>query len=89
MESSTVHTCNARKPGQPLPFGRPDPKGRCARCKELAAGAPARSAPAWVEDQQRRDRFAADRRRAADEHFAPNGPHARGTCGSVCTKFDS
>jgi hypothetical protein len=51
----------------------------CARCDELRNGAtPIR----WKKsnDEQRRDEIRA--------HFAPNGRHALGLCGPVCTFGD-
>jgi hypothetical protein len=56
----------------------------CARCQELADGAPVRS---W-----NRRRFLASyeqqRIREIDSHFAPGGRHARDACGPVCTFGD-
>ena len=60
----------------------------CPRCAELAAGAePIRqnrgsgrhSATDYSEMQ----------RRATAAHFAPGGPHERGSCGPVCTFGDA
>ncbi len=82
-----VHNCNTNKPGKPLPFGRKQPG--CPRCDELLAGAPPRQAAPWIAERHREDEIAAERDRARQAHFAPNGPHQRGTCGPVCTAFDS
>jgi hypothetical protein len=87
-EPITRHVCNLNRPGQPLPFGRKAPAGDCPRCDELRAGAEPRQAPAWIE-RYRAARDAGDSRaEEIREHFAPGGPHERGACGLVCTKFD-
>lgn len=80
-----VHTCNGGK--GPF-FGRLAKPGTCPRCDELHNGAERRSAPAWVDDRNRRDSHDRQREAAAREHHAPNGPHARGVCGPVCTFQD-
>ena len=59
----------------------------CPRCNELAAGAE----PVSWSGSSDRGRTARDeemRRRSHQAHFAPNGPHARGACGPVCTFGD-
>lgn len=84
----TVHNCNPKSPGKPLPFGRKAPEGECPRCDELRAGAAPRQAAPWIAAQHREDEAAAERQRAITAHFAPNGPHQRGVCGPVCTQFD-
>ena len=57
----------------------------CPRCEELKAGA----APVGRGGQSGREqRYDEQRRRAHADHFAPNGPHARGACGPVCTFGD-
>ncbi|MEV5944525.1 hypothetical protein [Streptomyces sp. NPDC051994] len=52
----------------------------CPRCDELARGAKPVS---WQGDKNRRDQEQRDAEHRA--HFAPGGPHQRGTCGPVCT----
>lgn len=86
-DAKTVHTCNPRQPGKPLPFGKRDPLGKCPRCAELDAGAEPRTLN-WVENRRRQDEFDADRSRRMADHFSPGSPHARGECGPVCTAFD-
>lgn len=85
MAEITRHTCTPD--GRALPFGRKAEPGACPRCDELRDGAAPRSL-AWVDDMRRRE--AADRERDAHrrQHFAADGPHARGECGRVCTAFD-
>lgn len=87
MTAATPHTCNPDAPGKPRPFGRKAPYGECRRCDELHDGAEPRSL-AWVDAKRRQE--AQDEQRVADlrAHFGPNGPHARGTCGPVCTFGD-
>lgn len=75
MTTNTKHAATCR-----MAFGRFDVAG-CARCLELAAGAPARTQP-W------RTRRAHNAAMELAAHFAPNGPHALGTCGPVCTFGD-
>jgi hypothetical protein len=68
-----------------MAFGRKDT--RCPRCRELLAGAPARAG--WQRDYYRQHAEQARIERLAFEaHFAPDGPHARGECGPICTAFD-
>jgi hypothetical protein len=55
----------------------------CPRCAELTAGAPP---VRWSCSEANRQAEIA--RRAREAHFAPDGPHARGTCGPVCTFGD-
>lgn len=55
----------------------------CPRCAELAGGAAPR--PGY---QSHRRRLEASQAAAIRAHFAPNGPHARGACGPVCTFGD-
>lgn len=80
MQTATQHKSDCTKA-----FNRKDPT--CPRCIELLAGAPARSG--WQKDyyerKRRQEKADADSRRA---HFAPNGPHALGKCGPVCTFGD-
>lgn len=53
----------------------------CPRCEELKAGAePVR----W----NRESNNGYPTSREVTDHFAPNGPHARGACGPVCTFGD-
>ena len=80
----TKHTCCPE--GRGPAWGRKTPG--CPRCDELLAGAAPRQAPAWVERAQRRQADAEQTEAARRAHFAPNGPHARGDCGPVCTAFD-
>ncbi|AYF78321.1 hypothetical protein D7D52_35885 [Nocardia yunnanensis] len=87
MSDKTMHTCNPRNPGQPMPFGKRAPQGQCPRCDELHAGCEPRTLN-WVEDRKRTAAADAQRERRMDEHFAPGGPHQRGDCGPVCTAFD-
>lgn len=84
----TIHTCNPGNPGQPLPFGR---RGAdCARCTELSSGAAPRT---WSARRISLAKQATTDQRATAAaivaHFAPDGPHARGACGPVCTAFDA
>ncbi len=65
-------------------FGKPDISTGCPRCLELANGAAPRQ-QAW---RGLRARNEAIERMAVDAHFAPNGPHAKGLCGPVCTFGD-
>ena len=59
----------------------------CPRCQELASGSKPRDG--WQKDYfAKRQRDEEQRRQHIAEHFAPNGPHARGLCGPVCTAFD-
>lgn len=74
-EELTQHTCGGPK------FGRLTPD--CPRCDELAAGAQPRTS--W---RSRRQQTQETQQRAHQAHFAPNGPHARGACGPVCTFGD-
>jgi hypothetical protein len=76
--TATKHSCNGPH------FGQLAPAGDCKRCDELRSGSPARQAPHFARAAARR---AADARGIA-AHFAPNGPHARGVCGPVCTFGD-
>lgn len=86
-QPGTPHTCNPHKPGKPLPYGRRDPKGKCASCKELDAGRQPRQAPYWVRNRTQRDSgYPTDAERRA--HFGPGGPHVAGRCGPVCTFGD-
>ena len=55
----------------------------CPRCQELASGSKPRAG--WSDHKRH---FEAQRLIHIREHFAPNGPHARGECGPVCTAFD-
>jgi hypothetical protein len=64
----------------PLPFGQRRPRGECPRCDELHSGAKPRTS-----HRQRNEDID---RLAREAHFAPGGPHARGTCGPVCTFGD-
>lgn len=84
----TVHTCNRRRPGKPLPYGRKAPAGECARCDEMHAGAPPRPAPEWIEKYRRLRDMGDARAEDIRQHFAPNGAHERGDCAPVCTAFD-
>lgn len=84
------HTCNPAKPGKALPFGKPDPTGKCLRCAERAAereqGIPAREPHPriqWTIDRRQRD---AQRSREIEKHFAPGGGHEN--CGPISTCFD-
>ena len=59
----------------------------CPRCQELKAGAAPRQGwqgPYFSEKAHREAMW----KRGLDEHFAPNGPHAKGLCGPVCTFGD-
>ncbi len=82
------HTCNRTKPGQALPFGRLAPAGKCGRCDQLRAGAPAKDRPAYLDAVDRRRRDEEQTRADIRDHFAPGSPHSRGECGPVCTAFD-
>lgn len=79
------HTCNPNRPGQPLPFGRPDPTGKCAGCLERAAereaGIPART-NSMVESLQRNARNDEKLAREIREHDCLTS-----NCGPVCTAF--
>lgn len=86
-ETTTKHSCNPRNPGKPLPFGKKAPVGECPRCDELRDGAEPRTL-GWIESKNRREADDARQSRDMAEHFAPGGPHQRGDCGPVCTKFD-
>lgn len=85
------HTCNPAKPGQALPFGKPDPTGECLRCAERAVereqGIPAREPHPriqWGIDRRRHNNgYPTDAER--ERHFRAGGPHATGKCGPVCT----
>ena len=55
----------------------------CPRCQELSTGSAPRAGWGDLQRQQ-----AEQTQRAMASHFAPNGPHARGDCGPVCTAFD-
>jgi len=81
-DTNTKHTCNPRKPSQPLPFGKKAPKGECPRCDELHAGAAPRDLP-WTSKQNE------DEQRCRDitVHFA-SAKHRGGGCGPVCTYGD-
>lgn len=59
----------------------------CPRCQELSSGATPREGwqKSYFELKARNEQV---ERAAIAEHFAPNGPHARGECGPVCTAFD-
>lgn len=59
----------------------------CPRCQELINGSKPRDG--WQKSYYSR-KAQQEAQRTADihEHFAPNGPHARGVCGPVCTAFD-
>lgn len=83
----TRHTCTPD--GKALPYGRKAPIGTCLRCDQLRAGAQAREAHPAIQAANRRRDDEAQTTAAMKEHFAPNGPHARGECGPVCTKFDN
>jgi hypothetical protein len=74
--NTTKHTC-----GGPS-FGRLTPG--CPRCDELLDGA----APVAQPWRAKAERDAEQTRRSHREHFAPGGPHDRGTCGPVCTFGD-
>jgi hypothetical protein len=68
-----------------MSFGRKD--ATCPRCQELLAGAAPRSG--WQGKYFAHKRAMEIQRTAAiHAHFAPNGPHALGKCGPVCTAFD-
>jgi hypothetical protein len=59
----------------------------CPRCQELMNGSKPRDG--W--QKQYYAKKASDnamREAAIQAHFAPNGPHAKGLCGPVCTAFD-
>lgn len=84
-DGTTRHTCTPD--GRALPFGRKASPGICARCDELRAGATPRT-PSWVGKVQARQVNEAADRAASRAHFAPDGPHARGECGLVCTFGD-
>lgn len=73
---TTKHTC-----GGPA-FGRMTPG--CPRCDELLAGA----APVTQSWRDRAKRDEEIRKASHAAHFAPGGPHQRGTCGPVCTFGD-
>ncbi|GAB3251273.1 hypothetical protein [Kineosporia babensis] len=82
---ATKHTCNAKAPGKPLPFGR---RGAgCARCIDLENGAEPiqwnQSASTWptVHD----GRLAPGE---LDAHLT-SAHHRSGGCGIVCTYGDS
>lgn len=79
------HTCNPSRPGQPLPFGRPDPTGEFLGCKERAvereAGIPART-NSMVEALQRGAWNDEQRAREIREHDCRVS-----NCGPVCTAF--
>jgi hypothetical protein len=78
---NTKHTC-----GGPS-FGRLTPG--CPRCDELKAGAPARQHGYFGTPRQALRQHNEQMERAAiRDHFAPGGPHSRGTCGPVCTFGD-
>lgn len=53
----------------------------CPRCAELEAGA---KPIHWNRDSN----HGYPTSREIADHFAPNGPHARGTCGPVCAFGD-
>jgi hypothetical protein len=74
--------------GRALPFGRKMPAGQCPRCDQLLAGATPREAHPALQAVKKRERDDEQTRAAMAEHFAPHGPHARGDCGPVCTRFD-
>jgi hypothetical protein len=80
------HTCNAARPGQPLPWGRKAPEGECARCDELRAGAAPREAPHGIREAKASE--ADDARRSAEirQHF-DSGEHAA-KCGPISTCYD-
>jgi hypothetical protein len=68
-----------------MSFGRKD--ASCPRCQELLAGAPARKG--WQTEHFAAKSAREEQQKAAIRaHFAPNGPHAKGECGPVCTAFD-
>lgn len=68
-----------------MSFGRKD--ATCPRCQELLAGAKPRDG--WQKAHfAKKARDEQQRTASIHAHFAPNGPHARGECGPVCTAFD-
>lgn len=81
----TRHTCT--RTGKALPFGRKAPVGQCPRCDQLRNGAAPRTL-SWVEDQNRKLAYDRADQAAHRAHFAVNGPHQTGLCGSVCTFGD-
>ena len=59
----------------------------CPRCQELIAGSKPRDG--WQKQYfSRKAQMDAQREAGIKAHFAPNGPHAQGLCGPVCTAFD-
>jgi len=68
-----------------MAFGRKDVN--CPRCAEMLSGAPTRSGwqSGYFETKKRQVEVEKASRAA---HFAPDGPHATGKCGPVCTAFD-
>lgn len=53
-----------------------------------AAAKRSASAKEAAATRRRKKEYAEQDDRARREHFAPGGPHARGDCGPVCTRFD-
>lgn len=87
MYTTEYTKCNQLKHSSycQMSFGRKDMQ--CPRCIEMATGAPARSG--WQRDHfAMKAHNAAMDRQAIKTHFAPDGPHATGKCGPVCTAFD-
>ena len=81
MPTATAATATRHASDCTRVFNRLDPK--CPRCAELRNGAPARAG--WSDNKRRCE---AVQRASIAAHFAPDGPHARGLCGPVCTFGD-
>jgi hypothetical protein len=74
--------------GGKLFFGQYKKPGECPRCDQLRAGAAPREAHPAITASKRKQDAEEQTRAAMREHFRPGGPHERGECGPVCTKFD-
>jgi hypothetical protein len=55
----------------------------CERCAQLAAGAPPKATPVWVERAKRNQMYAAQRTAAIKAHDCK-----KSGCSVVCTAFD-
>ena len=68
-----------------MSFGRKDES--CPRCQELLNGAPTRDGwqKSYYAHKAQQEQL---QTLAHAAHFAPNGPHASGKCGPVCTFGD-
>ncbi len=82
------HTCNPKKPGMPLPFGRKAPEGECESCDQLRAGRPPREAPPAVQAAQTRRAHEEMEDRRYREHDCAKAGCFRYPGGTyVCTAF--